>query len=60
MLQAGNKPWHQGTTGPLRRAKATSYEGDARAPAMIRWPDQIEAGIDLTSWSPVPTSTGRS
>jgi len=46
MLQMGNKPWHQGTTGPLRGAKATSYEGGARMPAMIRWPGQIEAGVD--------------
>lgn len=41
MLQAGNKPWHQGTTGPLRGAKHTTYEGGARVPALIYWPDQI-------------------
>jgi arylsulfatase A-like enzyme len=46
MLQAGNKPWHAGSPGPLRGAKATSYEGGARVPAMIRWPGQIEAGVD--------------
>ena len=46
MLQAGNKPWHAGSPGPLRGAKATSYEGGPRVPAMIRWPGQIEAGVD--------------
>jgi len=46
MLQASNKPWHQGTTGPLRGAKHTSYEDGTRVPGMIRWPGQIEAGVD--------------
>lgn len=41
MLQEGNKPWHQGSTGPLRGSKATSYEGGGRVPGMIRWPAQI-------------------
>ncbi len=42
MLQDGNKPWHQGTTGPLRGAKATTYEGGTRVPAIFRWPAEIE------------------
>lgn len=41
MLQAGNKPWHQGTAGLLRESKATTYEGGTRVPAMIRWPANI-------------------
>lgn len=44
MLQAGNKPWHQGTTGALRGSKATTYEGGTRVPALIRWPGRIPAG----------------
>lgn len=44
MLQEGNKPWHAGSPGPLRGSKATTYEGGARVPAMIRWPGRIEAG----------------
>jgi len=41
MLQAGNELWHAGSPGPLRGSKATTYEGGARVPAMIRWPVQI-------------------
>lgn len=44
MLAEGVRPWHQGTTGLLRGAKHTSYEGGNRVPAMIRWPGQIPAG----------------
>lgn len=33
--------WHGGTTGPLRGAKATSYEGGYRVPCIMRWPGQI-------------------
>ncbi|PQJ33286.1 hypothetical protein BSZ35_00540 [Salinibacter sp. 10B] len=44
MLQAGNKPWHQGTTGSLRGSKATTYEGGTRVPAFVRWPEHIAAG----------------
>ncbi len=44
MLQEGNKPWHTGSPGLLRESKATTYEGGARVPAMIRWPGEIPAG----------------
>lgn len=44
MLAEGVRPWHQGTTGLLRGAKHTSYEGGNRVPAMIRWPGKIPAG----------------
>jgi len=33
--------WHGGSTGPLRGAKATTYEGGYRVPAIIRWPGKI-------------------
>lgn len=35
--------WHGGTTGPLRGAKATTYEGGYRVPCIMRWPGQIPA-----------------
>jgi arylsulfatase A-like enzyme len=46
MLQAGNRPWHAGSPGPLRGWKRTTYEGGARVPAMIRWPGRVAAGQD--------------
>lgn len=36
--------WHGGSTGPFSGAKATSMEGGARVPALIRWPGKIPAG----------------
>ena len=36
--------WHGGTTGSLRGAKATTYEGGSRVPAILRWPGHIPAG----------------
>ncbi|RMG69396.1 MAG: arylsulfatase [Bacteroidetes bacterium] len=43
MLQRGNERWHTGSTGPLRGAKATTYEGGYRVPAILRWPGQLPA-----------------
>lgn len=40
----GNKPWDQGTSGPLRGFKHTVWEGGTRVPAMIRWPGHISEG----------------
>lgn len=42
MLQRGVESWHTGSTGLLRGAKATTYEGGFRVPAIIRWPGKIE------------------
>lgn len=44
MLQEDNKHWHTGSPGLLRGAKATTYEGGTRVPAMIRWPEHIPSG----------------
>jgi len=41
MLQKGVEPWHAGSTGLLRGAKATTYEGGFRVPGIVRWPGKI-------------------
>lgn len=40
----GNRPWDQGTSGPLRGYKHTTWEGGTRVPAMISWPGHIKSG----------------
>ena len=35
-------PW--GSSGPLRGAKASTWEGGVRVPGIIRWPGQVPAG----------------
>jgi arylsulfatase A-like enzyme len=45
MLQQGNEPWHAGSPGPFRNAKATTYEGGVRVPCIFRWPGQISKGV---------------
>ena len=44
MLQRGVEPWHVGTKNLLRGAKAATYEGGMRVPAIISWPGVIPAG----------------
>ena len=38
-------PATQGTAGPWRGTLFTSFEGSLRVPFVIRWPDQIPAGV---------------
>jgi arylsulfatase A len=44
MLQRGNERWHAGSSGPLRGAKTTTYEGGFRVPGLICWPGTVEPG----------------
>ena len=37
--------WPDGGTTPFRGQKGTIYEGGFRAPAMIRWPGHVPAGV---------------
>lgn len=48
MLQRGVERWHAGSTGLLRGAKASTYEGGFRVPGIIRWAAHIE-GNRVTS-----------
>ncbi len=48
MLQRGVEPWHAGSSGLLRGAKATTWEGGFRVPGIVRWPAQID-GNRVTS-----------
>jgi arylsulfatase A len=50
MFASDNGPWttygdHAGSAGPLREAKATSFEGGIREPFIARWPGKIPAGL---------------
>jgi arylsulfatase A-like enzyme len=43
-FQEGQTMWDTGSTGMLRGAKGTTWEGGMRVPAAIRWPERIPAG----------------
>lgn len=49
IFASDNGPWvsygnHSGTTGPLREAKGTTWEGGVRVPCMMKWKGVIPAG----------------
>jgi arylsulfatase A-like enzyme len=44
MLQRGIEKSHSGSAGTLRGSKSMTYEGGFRVPAIIRWPNKIQAG----------------
>ena len=47
MLQRGVERWHTGSTGPLRGAKGTTWEGGMRVPAIVRWPGVLAEGATV-------------
>jgi arylsulfatase len=49
IFTSDNGPWinygnHAGSTGGLREAKGTIFEGGQRVPCLMRWPEKIPAG----------------
>lgn len=52
MLAKGVEPWHTGSKGLLRGAKATTWEGGQRVPCLVRWPGVIpprQVSMDMAS-----------
>jgi arylsulfatase A len=50
LFSSDNGPWttygdHAGSTGGLREAKGTSFEGGVRVPFIARWPGKVKAGV---------------
>jgi arylsulfatase len=43
MFSSDNGPWFQGSPGPLRGRKGSTYEGGVREPFIARWPGHIPA-----------------
>jgi arylsulfatase A-like enzyme len=51
IFMSDNGPWtpygdHAGSSGGLREAKGTSFEGGVRVPCVVRWPGQVPAGAE--------------
>jgi arylsulfatase A len=43
-FSSDNGPWYQGSTGPLRGRKGSTYDGGIREPGIVRWPGHIRPG----------------
>ncbi len=50
MFSSDHGPWYQGSPGPLRGRKHTTYEGGTRIPFIARWAGTIPAGKTMDAW----------
>ncbi len=53
IFTSDNGPWYQGSAGPLRGRKGSTYDGGLRVPFIARWPGRIRAGT--VSGAPLAT-----
>jgi len=44
VFTSDNGPWFEGSAGPLRNRKGSTWEGGYRVPFIAQWPGQIEGG----------------
>lgn len=45
MFSSDNGPWYEGSPGPLRGRKGSTYEGGVREPFLARFPGRIPKGL---------------
>lgn len=61
LFTSDHGPWYQGSPGPLRGRKGTTFEGGHRIPLIAHWPAGIAAGKVSAAWASnldvVPTLT---
>lgn len=51
IFTSDNGPWYEGSSSLLRGRKGQSYEGGFRVPFIARWPEVIQAGIEVDALS---------
>jgi arylsulfatase A len=49
IFTSDNGPWFEGSPGPFRGRKGQSYEGGFHVPMIVRFPEQIPAGIQCSA-----------
>jgi arylsulfatase A-like enzyme len=50
LFTSDHGPWYQGSPGPLRGRKASTFEGGFRVPLLARWPGSITHGKVVDDW----------
>ncbi len=50
LFTSDHGPWYQGSPGPLRGRKASTFEGGFRVPLLARWPEVIARCKIVDDW----------